>query len=110
MRCLNCDTEFTGTKRAKFCSDKCRVQYARNNSSVTKPSDTESSVTQNRVTETDQLFENKNPGYYKFEDEVFSRTCLICDKKFKTRLKLLKTCSPAHMTEMLDRLSGKYAK
>jgi hypothetical protein len=111
MICLNCDTEFTPkNKSAKFCSDKCRVQYNRNNISVTKDHVTESSVTQNHVTQTDQLFEARYPGYYKFGDKVYERTCLICRKKFKTRLQLLKTCCPEHYIEVMDMLSGKYAK
>lgn len=110
MKCLNCETEFEPkTKRAKFDSDKCRLEYFRNNNE-TQRLETESPETETNHTPTDQRFEDSQPGYYKFDDRVYSRTCLICQKKFKTRLQLLKTCSPEHYLEVLKRLSGEYSK
>lgn len=109
MRCLNCDTEFVPkTSRAKFDTDKCRVEYFRNNkvSTVTNDSVTQRDVTESPVTVTDALFESEYPGYYKFSDKVFSRGCILsnCGNKFTTRLQLLKFCSPEHMTQGLDNI------
>lgn len=49
-------------------------------------------------TRTDSLFEASKPNYYKFSDTINERECPIqgCGKKFKTRLQLLRYCSPAH--------------
>ncbi len=118
MKCLNCDTEFEPkTKRAKYCSDRCKLQWNRNNVDTEPKSivsnDTESTISDTQrdteitkeLTKADKLFEEHQPGYYRFGKEVFERRCLICDKKFKTKLQLLKTCSPEHMVELLDKLS-----
>jgi len=52
------------------------------------------------LTRTDKLFQadaiKRNLGAYwhTFGDTVLSKTCAVCDKPFKTRLKLLRYCSP----------------
>lgn len=56
------------------------------------------------LTKVDQMFEDSKPNYYNFSDEVFEVGCFLpeCNEKFKTRLKLLKYCSPQHYTAGLD--------
>ena len=57
-----------------------------------------------KLTRTDQLFEDHNRNYYNFSDKVYERECFLpsCGAKFKTRLRLLKYCSPKHYTDGLD--------
>ena len=64
------------------------------------------------LTRTDQLFEDKKPGYYNFGVKVFERGCFLpgCDKKFKTHLKLLKYCSPKHYVDGLDLIINSITK
>lgn len=59
-----------------------------------------------KLTRTDRLFEDSDPGYYIFNEQVLTRECLVCDKEFKTHLKLLKTCSPKHYDALTDKFAG----
>lgn len=109
MICSNCNEEFEGTKRAKYCSDKCRVTFNRKESIVTNVTETTPIVTE-RVTETqqdvtqklsktDQLFkqdaQDRGLGdFYNFGDTVKDKVCSVCAKSFTTMLPLLRTCSP----------------
>jgi hypothetical protein len=104
--CLNCGKEFEGTARANFDTDKCRVAYNRNNRSVTKPDVTEKNVTENgtgnvteTMTKTDALFQQDaidrglGPDWLNMTI-IREPNCMNCGKRFKTRLALLKYCSP----------------
>lgn len=52
-------------------------------------------------TKTDQLFEQKKPGYWIFEKEVLRKPCWYCGEEFETRLRLNKFCSPDHKERWL---------
>lgn len=115
MNCLNCDTAFEAKRSdTKFCSTRCKQQWNRNNritsEEIKRINDTDNPQNVIRIndtdklTKTDQLFETHQPGYYKFSDKIYERECFLpsCGEKFKTRLQLLKYCSPQHYTEGLD--------
>lgn len=107
MKCLNC-TEPVSDK-ASFCSDKCRMSYRRRTKSGAQPEQNDPEHATRTLdfapTRTDRDFEDYKPNYYKFEDEVYERTCDVCDKKFKTHLKLLRQCSRSCYKKMGDALS-----
>lgn len=108
-RCLSCKLEIS--EKATFCSDKCRMAYTRRTKKGQEPEQKQPEQPTRtfdfKPTRTDSLFEAKRPGYYTFSAKELSRTCVLpdCKKPFKTRLSLLKYCSPAHMDEGLDRIT-----
>lgn len=51
---------------------------------------------------TDEMFEAMRPGYYVFGREEREAICFTCYKKFRTRLELLKFCSPRCQKEKLS--------
>lgn len=132
MICLNCGQEFTaGRETAKFCSPKCRVQYSRATKGLPvrgpssaptvvrsspegtppqKPGGPETKldtlVETLELSKTDQLFENTKPGYYKYAGVLESRDCFNCNKRFSTRMTLLKCCSPSCQQSLLRALAG----
>ncbi len=57
------------------------------------------------MTATDQTFEAAKPSYYVYEDEHEER-CVLCGKKFKTRLSCNRFCSHAHQERLLCELTG----
>lgn len=110
--CNNCEKEYEAkTDRSKFCSTKCKLSYHRNNSTVSNDTQTPENDTQRdterklagstaKLTKTDQLFQDdaiaRNLGEYwlSFSEIVREVNCNHCKKKFKTRLPLLRYCSP----------------
>ena len=95
--CKNCDKEYEGTERKQFCSDKCRVQYNRDQVLVTENTD---SVTERKHTKTDKEFQEHysqvshlGSDWLAFSDVVRNPSCHQCGKSFKTRLPLLIFCS-----------------
>lgn len=122
-KCLYCGTEFEPKRKtAKFCSDNCRKYYNSGKKSqpdpgvstpvgdVTitptpdSPKQESSESTDIVLTKTDKLFESHNPGYYKFFDELFSRSCLMCGTNFTTHLSACRVCSPKCKEDALHML------
>lgn len=95
--CLNCTNEVSD--KAEFCSDRCRMAYRRRTKKGAQPEQNDPEHTTRTLdftpTRTDRLFEDSKPNYYRFSDEVKNETCVACDKNFRTRLSLLRYCSPA---------------
>ena len=75
MKCINCNKEFEPTRAdAKYCSDKCRVQFSRNKS-VTNSRNTEPNVTDNSVDSvTDKVIIKER---FEQEPELFEFTIVI---------------------------------
>lgn len=96
--CDYCGTEFeTSSHRAKYCSDAHKMAARRGKAPVASvsPQEQESSESTDIVlTKTDKLFDSHNPNYYKFSDELFSRSCLMCGANFTTHLSMCRVCSP----------------
>lgn len=121
--CTFCGKPFVAKRStAKFCSGACKLKANRMvvNGGILvtpKPNQTPGEVAADilnsptgediEYTPTDLLFEEYRPGYYKFGDEVYARSCLSCDKDFTTRLELTKFCSPDCKKLLLSRFSGK---
>lgn len=112
--CKNCGKEFEGTKRANYCSDKCRVQFNRNNSSVTNDTETSDNVTERvtetpeqKLTKTDILFQKDaeerglGENWLTFSEIKRSPKCDTCKKPFSSHLELLRYCSPHCRREAL---------
>lgn len=57
------------------------------------------------MTVTDRLFESKHPGYYIFDTVEREPMCMTCFKKFRTRLMLLRFCSPSCQHKKLESFS-----
>lgn len=57
------------------------------------------------LTRTDRLFEDSKPNYYNFSDSIKNEKCLQCGKEFKTRLKMLRQCTPKCMRDLLNSLT-----
>ena len=104
MNCLFCDKKISD--RAKYCTEAHRKAYVRRTKVGQEPGQNDPDIATRtfdfELTRTDRLFEDFKPNYYNFSEKVFDKECLICSKKFKTRLQLAKTCSPAHFKEMMD--------
>lgn len=106
MICLYCGKELTGKKQ--YCDDAHRMAYRRRTKAGAEPEQNDPEHTTRtfdfELTRTDRKFEDAKPNYYSFDDEVFPRKCMHpdCEEAFKTRLKLLKFCSPEHMNETLS--------
>lgn len=113
--CKHCGKEFVAkTVRAEFDSPACRKAFNRNNS-VTPVTETTDDVTE-LVTEkielplskTDALFQkdtiDRGLGEYwlAFSPITRSPKCDTCKKQFKTRLGLLRYCSPHCRREALN--------
>lgn len=108
--CQQCSKEFTpGTKRAKFCSDACKLKNNRIKKRGGIVSSTSESDTINtgkhfdddtiKPTTTDQSFIDNAAtkgfiDWYHFDKEIHDRQCTQCNKIFHTRLKLNRYCSP----------------
>ena|SRR3990167_3911675 len=99
MECYLCSKVFTPkSARAKYCSEACKQKAKR-----IRELDLVGGPPQ---TDVDKAFEKHKPNYYRFGGVVRDVECIVCDKKFKTSLKLLKTCSVEHRDKMLAMLSG----
>lgn len=107
MICQYCGKDFiTKSHRAKFCSDKCKVASSRQKESPKKIVEPKINPKINsKLTKTDQLFEDHYPNYYKFDDELYTRKCYVCDKQFTCHLELLKTCLPTCKDSLLKSLT-----
>lgn len=115
MTYLNCHKPIS--PKAKYCSDACRMAYTKRTKDGEQPEQNDPVLLPEQstrtfeveLTVTDKLFEIKRPNYYTFGKEVHKRECLKpdCKKKFTTRLKLLKFCSPEHQLYVLDMFTGK---
>ena len=117
-RCLECKLEISD--KASFCSDKHRMAYRRRTKQGEQPEQNDPEHTTRTLdfkpTRTDQAFEDSKPNYYNFDGQSYERTCIalvgptkddkVCGKQFTTHLKLLKFCSPQHMSDTLNALSG----
>lgn len=98
-KCLFCGDLFEAKHpKAKYCSEACKQQVKR-----IKNLDREGGEPK---TNADREFEANKPGYYTFSDTIRDTICVVCSKKFKTSLSLLKTCSVKHRDEMLRNLTG----
>lgn len=122
MICQVCGTEFEAKRStARFCSEKCKQLNKRHakpsdtlNDTVTKPKtlsvsdDAPTFIDMHppRMTKTDLKFDMDCIGYYKFDQPESKRMCIQCGADFKTRLELLKTCSPGCQQKLLKRLAG----
>ncbi len=114
--CENCDKEFEAKRAdAKTCSPKCRNELSRKqkkgeavDTSHIEPEPGEEQEPEVKLSKTDPDFEDSDPGYYKFADLEWRRTCILpdCTKELRTRLKLLKVCSVEHQQYLLRRLTG----
>lgn len=111
-RCLYCDKEISD--KSKYCSDAHRKAYTRRTQAGHEPGQNDKEFNPDTrdlsdldLTRTDSLFEASKPNYYKFSEQVFKSKCLECRVEFKTHLKLLRFCSPKHMFNALDGLSGR---
>ena len=102
-QCKNCLTPFQGkTERAVFCSNKCRLAFHRNNSSVSFETKTPKSETirETILSKTDQLFQDDaikrdlGDNWLAFSPITRNPVCNHCQKAFKTRLPMLRYCSP----------------
>lgn len=95
MKCSVCETEFEAKRSdAKYCSNACRLKAKRDTHKGAVTQVIPKSDPTNPLSDTDKLFDNSYPGYYRFGSETYERNCLTCETKFKTRLLLLKFCSP----------------
>ena len=110
--CEYCGEEFEAKRKtAKYCSDACKLKANRNPANTpAKPTDTPQAEPQEpttvlRHTQTDQLFDDYRPGFYKFEGEPRSRECFSCDKKYTTRLDRLRFCSPTCQQKFLNKFA-----
>lgn len=99
ITCLYCGDLFQAkSPKAKFCSEACKQKAKR-----VKQMDAASGEPK---TDVDNVFNNHKPGFYRFRDTVRDVKCIICGKRFKTSLELLKTCSIEHRDEVLRNLTG----
>lgn len=57
------------------------------------------------MTSTDRKFEKRRPNYFVYDIPEAERRCHQCFRKFKTRLGLLKFCSPKCQRAKLESLS-----
>lgn len=120
IACEQCGKGFTpGSKKAKFCSNACKMQNNRNKRQGTIVTPTPGGVPENTGldsegaivthTPTDQAFIDREASrgridWYIFGKQVQDRRC-ECGKLFQTRLKLNRFCSP----ECMDRaLTGRH--
>lgn len=95
MKCSVCETEFEAKRAdAKYCSNSCKLKASRDTRKGSVTPINPKSDTDNPLSDTDKLFEESYPGYYRFSDKTQDRICGVCSKQFKTRLPLLKYCSP----------------
>lgn len=109
--CLNCNDEVTD--KQKYCSDRCRKAYTRRTKAGQLPGQTDpvfnpdkAKVSDLRLTRTDRLFEDSKPNYYQYPlEDARNDVCLECGKRFTTRMKLLRNCSPLCIRTMLDSLT-----
>jgi hypothetical protein len=84
------------TGKQKVCSGACRVKASRQTAEVEDPSTKGTPVTPAvKESPTDQLFAERTPDYYRFNEiEPIKRKCALCKKDFTTTLKMLKFCQP----------------
>lgn len=105
--CLNCSNKVS--EKAKYCSDKCRMAYKRRTKQGDLPEQIEPEQPTRtfnfKLSRTDRSFEDHKPGYYDFKNEEREEVCIVCDRRFKTRLKLLKYCSRKHMEQALNAMT-----
>lgn len=105
-KCLICQEPISD--KATFCSDAHRKAYSRKLKVGHLPEQVGQKPTRTldfKPSRTDRLFEERNPGYYDFGDTDFERICTVCGRTFKTRLKLLRQCSPKCFVKMTDLLT-----
>lgn len=114
--CEYCGDEFEAKRKtAKYCSDACKLKA---NRAPQKTTTYEESATDQitepidkpidkpfKHTQTDQLFDDYRPGFYKFEGEPRNRECFSCDKKYSTRLDRLRFCSPTCQQKFLNKFA-----
>lgn len=119
-QCNNCGKDYEAKRASsKFCSDKCKMAFKRNNQtevsvtpvtiskdfvtikdSVTKPA---------KLSKTDQLFQddaikrNLGEDWLRFGDVVRSPKCMQCGDPFKTRLSMLEFCSPKCRSDLFKK-------
>lgn len=114
-QCVNCLTVFTPkTARSKYCSDKCKTAFNRNNKSiVTNVTETKKAVTERvteKLTKTDQLFQDDaiarklGDNWLAFSEVIRNPKCNHCQKNFKTQLPMLRYCSPDCRAEEMSGL------
>ena len=110
MNCLYCGQLIeSDNPKAKYCSEAHSKSYRRQLQSGQEPaqsgqnSDEIATRTFDFVlTRTDSKFEESKPNYYKYGDTVHERKCNMCAKDYKTRLNLLRQCSPKCQLELLS--------
>lgn len=98
-KCLYCDKELEGKK--VYCSEAHRKAYTRRTKVGHQPGQNDPDITTRtldfKLTRTDSKFEDYKSNYYKFGEIENKRKCQNCNADFKTRLELLKYCSPKCM-------------
>jgi hypothetical protein len=101
--CLNCKKEVS--EKATYCSDKCRIAYTRKLKKGVQPEQPKVTRTFDfKPTRTDAKFEANKPNYYNY-GALHKSKCQECSAEFKTRMDLLRFCSPQHMEAALKSLS-----
>lgn len=123
--CLNCGKQIGS--RAKYCSDKCRMAYARNpnkqdaepeqitNPNTNKgeqnvpeqPTRTNDSL-RSTLSKTDKTFYDRamkdfGEPYYNFDWAEREAKCGYCGAKYKTMLRLNRYCSYQHYSQAIGR-------
>ncbi|NPA53315.1 MAG: hypothetical protein GXO21_01455, partial [Aquificae bacterium] len=76
--CLQCNKEFLGVKKRKFCSIKCSVLYRSKNRKYSL-----------KCKKCGKIFHGYNPRQFYCDickEELTSRTCITCGKKFFIKL------------------------
>lgn len=64
-------------------------------------------ITANKMSKTDRLFDADRPGWYIFDGVEKERECWKCGKEYRTRLSMNKFCSPGCKNEFLDAAGAK---
>lgn len=105
--------EFTPvSKKQIYCSVACKLKANRikhRGGSVSHTSVNDTIEIDDTITKTDQLFvddvveRNGYKNWYKFDKEPHKEDCWQCKKRFETRLKLNRYCSPACRDKALER-------
>jgi hypothetical protein len=104
--CLYCNKEISG--KAKYCSEAHSKAYRRKikagqlpgqNDPILQPGQARTGLTR-----TDAKFEANKPNYYNY-GALHKSKCQECGAEFKTRMELLRFCSPQHMEAALKSLS-----
>ena len=102
LRCLMCVTGIRNvTVMDKTNADR-QKRYREKQKALRMGGVTGEEVVTDVMTETDQKFEEKKPGYWIYETSPRERNCWMCGKNFETRMELNKFCSPECKEKFLD--------